>query len=172
VLPRRKRRMGESGMSDFSRLAQKMDMWAYLGFEPWEHQTPRGVMRGVNRRITLMKSSVLGPIGKYYAWDYIVWLHRDAADIEYLLGGWYPLPDVVTQRFVFVGADRPARKVKGFWMGFRGFLEIYAYAPGDPGGPWGGARFHSKIKDLVPPIDLAWSGQSEDSEAPPRAPVS
>ncbi|MDR2175440.1 MAG: hypothetical protein LBO82_05840 [Synergistaceae bacterium] len=149
-------------MSDFSRLEQKMDMWSYLGFEPWEHWTPRGVMRGVNRRITLMKSSVLGPIGKYYAWDYIVWLHRDAADIEYLLSGWQHLPEVVTQRFVFVGADRPARKVKGFWLGFRGFLEIYAYAPG---GPEKDARkYHPKIRDLVPAIDLAWSVQPENSD--------
>ena len=149
-------------MSDFSRLAQKMDMWAYLGFEPWEHRTPQGVMRGVNRRITLMKSSVLGPIGKYYAWDYVVWLHRDAADIEYLLREWRLLPEVVTQRFVFVGADRPARKVKGFWMGLRGVLEIYAYAPETPGESPKSARYHSKIKDLVPPIDLAWFGQNEN----------
>jgi hypothetical protein len=146
------------GFSDFSRLAQKMDMWAYLGFEPWEHQTSGGVMRGVRRRITLMKSSVLGPIGKYYAWDYVVWLHRDAADIEYLLNGWRPLPDVVTQRFVFVGAKRPARKVKGFWLGFRGFLEIYAYAPGES--EKNARNYHSKIKDLVPAIDLAWSEPS------------
>ena len=131
------------GTQDFSKLSKSMEMWTYLGFEPWEH---RGIMKGASRRITLVKSSVVGVIAKYYVWDYVVWSHQNAAD--YLLREWKPLPDVMTQRFLLVGSPSPRRKIKGYWLGFKGFLEIYSYIPG--------GDYHSKVKDLIPPIDMAW----------------
>jgi hypothetical protein len=116
-------------------------------------------MKGVSRKITLVKSSVVGVIAKYYVWDYVVWSHQNAA--EYLLQEWKPLPDVMTQRFLLVGTQTPRRKAKGFWLGFRGFLEIYAYTPG------GG--YHPKVKDLIPPIDMAWgAGEMKKDETKAR----
>jgi hypothetical protein len=135
-------------MIDFAKVGEQMEMWTYLGFEPWERQgtaSDGAFMKGVARRITLVKSSLLGPVAKYYAWDYVVWSHRNA--VEYLLREWKPLPDVVTQRFLLLGARSPRRKAKGFWMGFRGFLEIYAYTLGE--------NYHPKVKDLIPPVDMA-----------------
>ncbi|MDR1732529.1 MAG: hypothetical protein LBR61_10610 [Synergistaceae bacterium] len=132
-------------MSDYSKLARNSEMWTYLGFTPWE----QGSMQGVSRQITMVKGSLMLPIAKYYAWDYIVWLHRDGPDIEWLLREWKPLPDVVTQRFLLVGGSgSDKRRVKSFAFGFRGFLEIYSYTPGGP--------YHPKVKDLIPPVDLAW----------------
>ncbi|MDR2522110.1 MAG: hypothetical protein LBC93_00170 [Synergistaceae bacterium] len=125
-------------------------MWTYLGFEPWEHLGSGAVsMRGAARKITMVKSSVLGVIAKYYAWDYVVWSWQNTADpAAYLLREWKPLPDVVTQRFLLVGAAPSSkRRARTFWMGFMGFLEVYVYVPG------GG--YHQKIKDLIPPVNLA-----------------
>ena len=53
-------------------------MWDYLRFEPWEH---RG-MAGVARKITMTKTSLLGPVARYYAWDYIVWRHKGAGALR------------------------------------------------------------------------------------------
>ncbi|MDR2527842.1 MAG: hypothetical protein LBD04_02325 [Synergistaceae bacterium] len=134
---------------DCSRLAESIEMWAYLGFEPWEHLGSSAVsMKGVARKITMVKNSVLGVIAKYYAWDYVVWSWQNAADpAGYLLREWKPLPDVVTQRFLLVGAPSPKRKARSFWMGLMGFLEVYAYLPGKD--------YHRKIKDLIPPVEMA-----------------
>ena len=136
-----------------------MEMWRYLGFEPWRHESPGVRLEGVSRKITLVKSGLLGTIAKYYAWDYIAWLYRDPAEtVGYLMREWKPLPDVVTQRFVLVG-EPPAgvppakRRARSFWMGLMGFLEIYTYLPG-------GER-HARIEDLVPPIDRAWTEGGE-----------
>ncbi len=133
-------------MPDFARLGENSEMWTYLSFEPWEH----GAMRGMARKITMVKDSLMGPVAKYYAWDYIVWLHRGEADIDDVFHKWKPLPDVMVQRFLFVGGSSLKRRVKGYWLGFKGFLEIYSYTPG--------GECHPKVKDLVPPIDLAWNG--------------
>lgn len=135
-------------MPDFTRLGNDSAMWTYLGFEPWEH----GGMKGVARKITMVKDSLMGPVAKYYAWDYVVWLHRDGPDIDYIMREWKSMPDVMVQRFLFVGGSSRKRMAKGFWLGFKGFLEIYSYAPG--------GEYHPKVKDLIPPVDLAWSGKT------------
>lgn len=141
-------------MPDFTRLGENMEMWTYLSFEPWEH----GGMKGLSRKITMVKDSLMGPVAKYYALDYIVWLHRDGPDIEYITREWKPMTDVMMQRFLFVGGSSRGRTAKGFWLGFRGFLEIYSYTPG--------GEHHPKVKDLIPPIDLAWSGKGHDQGKP------
>ncbi|MDR3265867.1 MAG: hypothetical protein LBT15_07645 [Synergistaceae bacterium] len=138
-------------MPDFAKLAKSEEMWTYLGFEPWTH----GSMQGVARMVTLIKGSMMLPVAKYYAWDYVVWRHRDKSDIEYLMREWKPLPDVVTQRFLFIGGSSDRRMAKSFTLGLRGFLEIYSYTPG---GSW-----HAKVKDLIPAVDRAWRGESPDT---------
>jgi hypothetical protein len=130
---------------DYAKLAESMEMWTYLGFEPWEHHASEAWMTGVRRRVTLVKSSVIGVIAKYYAWDYVVWSHENAA--AYLFKKWEPMPDVVTQRFLLMGAP-PKRRSRSFCLGLKGFLEIYGYTPGDD--------FHPKVKDLIPAVDMAW----------------
>ncbi len=139
-------------MPDFARLGNDNEMWAYLGFEPWAH----GGMKGVARKITMVKDSFMGPVAKYFAWDYIVWLHRGGPDIDYVMHEWKPMADVMIQRFLFVGESSRKRLAKGFWLGFRGFLEIYSYTPG--------GECHPKVKDLIPPVDLAWSGKTGEKK--------
>ncbi|MDR1621246.1 MAG: hypothetical protein LBS00_02600 [Synergistaceae bacterium] len=140
-------------MLDCSKLGESMEMWTYLGFEPWEYRGTADAgavfMKGVARKITLVKGGVIGVIAKYYVWDYIVWFHQNFADpAQYIFQAWKPLPDVMTQRFLLVGTQTPRRKVKSFWLGFKGFLEIYSYIPG--------GNYHPKVKDLIPPVDMAW----------------
>ena len=135
-------------MSQYERLSESGEMWAYLGFEPWEH---RG-MRGVARRITMTKTSLLGPVARYYAWDYIVWRGCGDADVEYLMREWKPMPDVVTQRFLLVGSALRGRRARSFLWGLRGFLEVYGYVPG--------TSCHKKVADLIPPVDLALRGET------------
>ena len=125
-------------------------MWTYLGFEPWEHKE----MQGVCRKITLIKSGLLGKVAEYYAWDYIVWRHQEKRDIEYLFKEWLPMSDVVTQRFMFVGTLWPRRKARSYCCGLKGFLEVYAYMPGEP--------YHPKIKDIVPPVDFALNPEKDN----------
>ncbi|WP_299299995.1 hypothetical protein [uncultured Fretibacterium sp.] len=131
---------------NYEKLGECRDMWDYLRFEPWEH---RG-MAGVARKITMTKTSLLGPVARYYAWDYIVWRHRGDADIAYLLKEWKPMPDVMTQRFLLVGSGLKGRKVRGYLLGFRGFLEVYGYLPG--------TECHRKAADLIPPVELGLKG--------------
>ena len=139
-------------MPNFTKLAAKEDMWTYLGFEPWE----QGTMQGVSRKITMVKDSLLGPVAKYYALDYVVWAHQGLRDIDYVMREWLPLPDVVTQRFLFVGGPTGGRrKARSYWLGLKGFLEGYSYTPGE--------NCHARIKDLTPPIDLAWNEDDTDA---------
>lgn len=145
-------------MQDYSKLGESMEMWTYLGFEPWEYQGAQaGFMKGVSRKITLVKSGVVGIIAKYYVWDYVVWFHQNADES---LQTWKPLPDVMTQRFLLVGTQTPRRKVKSFWLGLKGFLEIYAYTPG--------GDYHPKVKDLIPPIDMAWTADKTPNKHPTK----
>ncbi|MDO4785598.1 MAG: hypothetical protein Q4A13_01535 [Fretibacterium sp.] len=130
-------------MSHYDKLGEHGEMWTYLGFEPWEH---RG-MAGVARKITMTKTSLLGPVARYYAWDYVVWRHGGDADVDYLMREWKPMPDVIMQRFLLVGSSLRGRRARSFLLGFRGFLEVYGYLPG--------VQFHKKVADLVPPVELA-----------------
>ncbi|NLL37189.1 MAG: hypothetical protein GX256_06670 [Fretibacterium sp.] len=136
----------EASILSYDKLSESGEMWSHLGFEPWQHQG----MQGVSRKITMKKTSFLGPVAVYYAWDYILWHHAGQHDVDYLLTRWAPLPDVVTQRFVLIGLSEPQRKVRSFCFGFRGFLEIYAYTPGE--------AHHKRIRDLTPAVDFAWHG--------------
>ncbi|ADE57570.1 MULTISPECIES: hypothetical protein [Aminobacterium] len=131
-------------MVDMSFLDKSMDLWTYWGFEPWSYKQ----MKGVSRKITFVKDSFLGEVGRYYAYDYVVWAHQGVRDAADIFSTWKPLPDVMTQRFLFI-EQIPTfkKKVKTFFWGFRGFLEVYSYVPG--------AVWDPKIKDLAPLVNKA-----------------
>lgn len=132
---------------NYSKLADAFDMWKHLSFEPWSWDG----MRGVSRVITLVKGGLMGKIATYYVWDYVVWEYRGMPDMEKVYSEWKPKTDVMSQRFLFVGNDvAPLRKIKSFWLGLRGYLEIYHYKHG--------GEFHPKIKDIIPPIDFVIGG--------------
>lgn len=132
----------------YDKLGAYKEMWAYLRFDPWEHQG----MSGVARKITMTKTSLLGPVARYYAWDYIVWRHDGDATVTYLMREWKPMPDVMSQRFLLVGSGLKGRKARSFRLGFQGFLEIYGYLPG--------TEYHKKVADLIPAVDLALKGSA------------
>lgn len=132
----------------YDKLSECKAMWSHLRFDPWQH---RG-MAGVARRITMTKTSLLGPVARYYAWDYIVWKHDGETDVEYLMKEWKPMPDVMTQRFLLIGSDLKGRKARSFLLGFQGFLEVYGYLPG--------RGCHKKVADLIPAVDLGLREQS------------
>ena len=120
--------------------------WRSRGFEPWEHDS----ISGVRRRVTLRKSSLLGEVARYYADDYIVWRHNGDADCDRLFRAWRPERDVMTHRFVFLeGPDFKARprRVRGFLLGLRGYIEIYRHSAG--------ARPQRGAEDLAALIDRA-----------------
>jgi len=122
-----------------------MDFWEYWGFEPWSHLG----MKGLSRKVTFVKSGLMGEVARYYAYDYIVWTHRGKIDADEILASWKPLQDVMLQRFLFL-EDRALekKKIKSFLLGFRGFLEIYHYSIN--------GEYDKKIKDLAPLVDRAW----------------
>ncbi len=132
-------------MSDYSVLTTVPDFWTYWGFEPWEYSG----MKGFYRKVTFVKDSIMGEIARYYAYDYIVLVHRGNIDADIIYRNWKPGPDVMLQRFIFVeerAVDK--KKIKSFYMGFRGFLEIYHYSAN--------TNYDKKIKDLAPLVDKAW----------------
>jgi len=126
-------------------LCEAMDFWSYWGFEPWSYLG----MKGLSRKVTFVKSSLMGEVARYYAYDYIVWVHRGKIDSEVILREWKPIRDVMLQRFLFI-EDRAVEKkrIKSFLLGFKGFLEVYHYSIN--------SHYEKKIKDLAPLVDRAW----------------
>ena len=107
------------------------DFWEHWGFEPWD----KGPFTGVSRLQRFVKDGFLGPIAEYRAWDCIVWGSATAEDREILWKTLRPLPEIMTQRFVFL-VDKPwaARRIRSFSLGFKGYAEFYAYRPTRDGG--------------------------------------
>ena len=56
-------------MTDFSFLAAASDIWEEWRFEPWRS----GTAEGLYRRVSMVKSGLLGEVARYYADDYIIW---------------------------------------------------------------------------------------------------
>lgn len=132
-------------MTDISDLERVPDLWEYWGFAPWASE---GLV-GVRRRVTFVKSALIGDVCKYYADDYIIWTHRGKADRERILKGCRPEPDLMTQRYLFVGGPESGEKgtIRSFLFGFRGYAEVHTYTPG--------GRYEKRIKDLAPLVDKA-----------------
>ncbi len=132
-------------MIDISSLGQIQDLWEYWGFEPWNSDG----MKGVYRRVTFVKSGLLGEVCRYYADDYIIWSHLGRADRSRVLQACRPKPEVMTQRYLFVEGAETGEKgvVKSFWLGFRGYAEVHTFTPG--------GEIGKRVKDLAPLVDTA-----------------
>ncbi|MDR1359614.1 MAG: hypothetical protein LBJ82_01420 [Deltaproteobacteria bacterium] len=108
-------------------LAAAPGFWEHWGFVPWAE----GQLSGVSREQHLIKDGFLGRIAEYRAFDCIIWNVGTARDRESLWRGLAPLPEVMTQRFLFLKDDpAPRRRVRSFWGGIRGFAEFYSFWPG------------------------------------------
>jgi len=91
---------GDDGVTDISDLGLVSDLWEYWGFSPWNFEG----MKGVSRRVTFVKSALIGEVCRYYADDYIIWNHRGKADRDRILNVCRPKPELMTQRYLFVEA--------------------------------------------------------------------
>jgi len=110
-------------------LAGQVPFWHHWGFKPWSE----GPLAGVSRRQRFVKDGFLGPIAEYGAWDYIVWAYGREEDRGRLWKSLNPLPEIMTQRFLFVLPNPwPERRIRSFCLGFKGYAEFYAYWPGSP----------------------------------------
>ena len=110
-----------------ARLAVATDFWEYWGFVPWT----RGRLSGVSRDQHFIKAGFLGRIAEFRAFDCIIWEVGSGEEREALWRALAPLPEVMTQRFLFL-RDEPAprRRIRSFWGGLRGFAEFYSFWPG------------------------------------------
>jgi hypothetical protein len=110
-----------------ARLAAVPGFWEHWGFVPWAGSG----LAGVSREQHFIKDGFLGRIAEYRAFDCIVWDVGSAEDRENLWRALVPLPEVMTQRFLFVRDDpSPRRRIRSFWGGLRGFAEFYSFWPG------------------------------------------
>ena len=136
---------GDGNLVDISDLEKVSDLWEYWGFSSWN----RDGLRGVYRRVTFVKSALLGEVCRYYADDYILWNHGGREDRKRILKICRPQPDLMTQRYLFVDAQESQEKgvVKSFSLGFRGFVEVHSFTPG--------GRFDKRVKDLAPLVEKA-----------------
>ena len=121
--------------------------WEHWRFVPWK----MGPFKGMERDARFVKDGILGPVAQYKAWDYIVW---QAGTEEERLDFWKsikPLPDVMTQRFLFVLPEPwPERRIRSFLLGLKGYVEFYASWPG---GELKGV-YNNKIRDLAGLVEL------------------
>lgn len=115
------------GLTDLSALGSASDIWEEWRFEPWRS----GSAEGLCRRATLIKSSFMGEVARYYADDYIVWKYEDG-DIDGIRERAKPESDLMVQRYIFLHTEEAGYfKKSSFSFGFRGFIEIYKYTLGN-----------------------------------------
>lgn len=114
-------------MTDFSFLASASEIWEEWRFEPWKS----GTAEGLYRRVSMVKSGLLGEVARYYADDYIIWKH-EANDVERLRREAKSESDLLLQRFVFLRENEAYHiKKSSLMFGFRGFVELHFFTPGD-----------------------------------------
>lgn len=115
------------GLTDLSALGAVSDIWDEWRFEPWR----KGSAKGIYRRATMVKSSFMGEIARYYADDYVVWKYAPE-DIARIRQEAKPERDLMVQRYIFIQAEGAGDFQKSsFLLGLRGFIEIYKYTLGD-----------------------------------------
>ncbi|UQZ88906.1 hypothetical protein C4J81_06730 [Deltaproteobacteria bacterium Smac51] len=108
------------------KLSASPALWAHWGFEPWRD----GALGGVFRPQHFVKDGFLGRIAEYGARDCIIWETGGESDRQRLWESIKPIPEVMTQRFLFILPEPwPKRRIKSFWLGFKGYLEFYAWWP-------------------------------------------
>ena len=113
-------------MTDFSFLASASEIWEEWRFEPWKS----GTAEGLYRRVSMVKSGLLGEVARYYADDYIIWKH-EANDVERLRREAKSESDLLLQRFVFLRENEAYHMKSSLMFGFRGFVELHFFTPGD-----------------------------------------
>ena len=112
-------------MIDMSYLHNAQIYWDEWRFLPWHD----GTASGLYRRADFIKAGLLGEVGRYVADDYIVWSYEDA-DIDRIFKSAKPEKNLMLQRYVFIQKDgETSYKNRSICLGFRGFVEIYKYAP-------------------------------------------
>lgn len=114
-------------MTDFSFLAAASDIWEKWRFEPWQN----GSAEGLYRRVSMVKSGLLGEVARYHADDYIIWKYEES-DAERFKKGVKSENDLLLQRFVFLRESGSYyMKKSSLLFGFRGFVELHFFTPGD-----------------------------------------
>ena len=114
-------------MTDFSFLAAASDIWEEWRFEPWRS----GTAEGLYRRVSMVKSGLLGEVARYYADDYIIWKYEES-DADRLRKEAKSESDLLLQRFLFLrGGGGYRMKKSSLMFGFRGFVEQHFFTPGD-----------------------------------------
>jgi hypothetical protein len=117
--------------------------WEHWGFELADNPP----FAGVRRRQRFIKSGLLGKLAEFIALDCILWSCGSEEDREELWRTCVPVPEVMTQRFLFLLENPwPDRRIRSFSWGFRGYLEFYAY--------WPGSESNVKTRDLSGLVDL------------------
>ncbi len=118
---------GALDLEDFSYLSEAEKIWEEWRFEPWKNESAEGV----RRRVTLVKSGMLGEIARYYADDYIVWKYIPG-DMERIFKTASHETDLMSQRYLFlISSGKYFTRKKSFMLGLKGFIEIHMYRPGD-----------------------------------------
>ncbi|MDO5116704.1 MAG: hypothetical protein Q4D58_11515 [Synergistaceae bacterium] len=113
-------------MVDFSFLASAEDIWREWRFEPWSDASASGLYR----RVSMIKSGLLGEVARYYADDYIVWKYEDG-DPARLGKSARRESDLLLQRFIFLRREGDYYMEKSSLMfGLRGFVERHFFTPG------------------------------------------
>ena len=116
-----------SALEDLSYLFEAKEIWDEWRFEPWKD----GPAEGLKRRVSLIKSGLIGEIARYYVDDYIVWKYLPE-DPKRIFSTSASEPDLMSQRFLFVKKEgRYFTRKKSFLMGLRGFIEVHIYRLGD-----------------------------------------
>jgi len=117
------------------------EFWGHWGFEPWQWQG----MEGVWRRVDFKKGALLGEVARYCSYDFIVWKHQGLLSKDYLLQHREWEPDLMTQRFLLLGAEGDSRPwIRSFYWGFRGFVEVLRFSPASSD-----KKGHRKFRDLT-----------------------
>lgn len=127
--------------------------WDEWRFEPWEN----GSASGLYRKADFIKAGIIGEVGRYTADDYIIWKY-DEADIERLFNESKPKKGLMLSRYVFVQPEgRILSRTRMFWLGAKGYAEIYMYTPNQkPSGIFERSK-HKRIKDLAYLIDASYN---------------
>ena len=109
-------------MADFSFLREASDIWGEWRFEPWSS----GSASGLYRRVSRVKSGLMGEVARYYADDYLVWRYDGETDPERLRREAKSESDLLVQRFVFLrGGGEYSMKKSSLLFGLRGFVELH-----------------------------------------------
>ena len=108
-------------------MAGAKKIWEEWCFEPWSS----GSAEGLRRRVSLIKSGLLGEIARYYVDDYIVWKYLPE-DPDRIFNTASHETDLMSQRYLFlVSEGKYSTRKRSFMFGLRGFVEIHMYRPGD-----------------------------------------